>query len=201
MGHGQRVEDANLGLGWLYYALGRIVRPRTAVVIGSFRGFVPLVLARALADNAEGGLVHFIDPSMVDDFWNDPAMVREHFASFGVTNVRHYLMTTQEFAESPAMAGVDEIGLLFVDGFHTEEQAAFDHALFAPRMTDDGIALFHDSIRDHESDIYGKDRTYRHTVMRYMDRLKRDPAYQVMDFPMASGVTLVRRASSREGGR
>jgi hypothetical protein len=50
MGHAQRKEDLNLGLGWLYYALGRVTRPSKAVVIGSYRGFVPLVIAKALAD-------------------------------------------------------------------------------------------------------------------------------------------------------
>ena len=50
MGHGQRARDANLGLGWAYYALARILRPRTAVVIGSYRGFVPMVIARALPE-------------------------------------------------------------------------------------------------------------------------------------------------------
>ena len=55
MGHGQRVEDLNLGLGWLYYALARLLRPRIVVVIGSYRGFAPLVFGRALADNQESG--------------------------------------------------------------------------------------------------------------------------------------------------
>jgi hypothetical protein len=41
-GHAQRVEDGNLGLGWIYYALGRLL-PRTVVVIGSLRGFTPLI--------------------------------------------------------------------------------------------------------------------------------------------------------------
>src|ERR1043166_8301424 len=85
MGHLQRVEDANLGLGWIYYALARVIRPKQVVVIGSYRGFVPLVLGRALADNLNGGEVVFIDPSFVDDFWKDEQAVREHFARFEVT--------------------------------------------------------------------------------------------------------------------
>jgi hypothetical protein len=44
MGHLQRKEDLNLGMGWLYYALARMLRPKLAVVIGSYRGFVPIVL-------------------------------------------------------------------------------------------------------------------------------------------------------------
>ena len=46
MGHNQRLEDLNLGLGWLYYGFARLVRPARAVVIGSWRGFVPLVIAK-----------------------------------------------------------------------------------------------------------------------------------------------------------
>src|SRR5262249_46643512 len=90
-GHFQSVADANLGLGWVYYALARVIRPSTAVVIGSYRGFVPLVLGKALADNLGGGRVIFIDPSLVDDFWKEPQAVTAHFARFGVTNVTHYL--------------------------------------------------------------------------------------------------------------
>ena len=82
MGHLQRVEDANLGLGWIYYGLARVIRPKQVVVIGSYRGFVPLVLGKALADNLDGGRVIFIDPSFVDDFWKDPQSVRAHFAHF-----------------------------------------------------------------------------------------------------------------------
>src|SRR4029079_12750507 len=63
MGHFQRLDDFNLGLGWMYYALGRIIRPSTAVVIGSYRGFAPSVIAKSLSDNTEGGEVVFIDPS------------------------------------------------------------------------------------------------------------------------------------------
>ncbi len=73
MGHLQRQEDLNLGLGWIYYALGRVIRPTRAVVIGSLRGFAPSVIAKSMQDNAEGGDVVFIDPSYVDGFWTDPA--------------------------------------------------------------------------------------------------------------------------------
>ena len=69
MGHSQSPEDRNLGLGWLYYALGRTLRPKVAVVIGSWRGFVPLVIGKALQDNQIPGELIFIDPSLADDFW------------------------------------------------------------------------------------------------------------------------------------
>ena len=127
MGHHQRVADSNLGLGWIYYGLARVVRPRTAVVIGSYRGFVPLILGKALADNRDGGQVIFIDPSFVDDFWKNAEAVREHFARFEVTNVCHFLMTTQRFAQSKAYETLDRVGMVFVDGHHTEEHDALGH--------------------------------------------------------------------------
>jgi predicted O-methyltransferase YrrM len=194
MGHAQRKDDLNLGLGWIYYGLVRALRPSTAVVIGSYRGFVPAILARALADNTEGGEVIFIDPSMVDDFWKDESRVRDHFKAMGLSNIRHFAMTTQQFVESDVFRALQPVGLLFVDGYHSEEQARFDFNAFRDRLTPDGVALFHDSIRVRKSRIYGDDKHYEHRVKFFIDKLKSDPAWQVFDLPQADGVTLVRRA-------
>ncbi|MDX2223075.1 MAG: class I SAM-dependent methyltransferase [Rhodospirillaceae bacterium] len=191
MGHGQSATD--LGLGWLYYALARTQKPAHAVVIGSWRGFVPLILGKALHDAGHGGTVTFVDPSLVDDFWADPARAAAQFARFGVSNVCHHRMTSQEFAASPAFAALPPVGLLFVDGLHTFEQAKFDHETFVPFLTDDAVVLFHDSIRVRTSRIYGPDRAYEHRVKDYMDSLRADPAFEVLAFPLGDGLTLVRR--------
>ena len=194
MGHAQRLEDLNLGLGWIYYGLARVARPQHVVVIGSYRGFAPLVFGRALADNAEGGRVTFIDPSLVDDFWRDPASVQAHFASHGLDNIDHHCLTTQQFARSAVRQEMGEIGILLVDGYHSEEQARFDHEVFAPLLGGGGYALFHDSVREREATIYGADNPYRHTVLRYMDALRRDPAWEVLTLPFGGGLCLVRSA-------
>lgn len=173
-GHGQRREDKNLGLGWLYYALVRIYRPKTVVIIGSWRGFVPIVLAHACEDNLEGGEVIFIDPSLVDDFWKDPKTVREHFSGFGSANIRHFCMTTQEFVKTDEYKALDKIGMLFVDGMHTAEQARFDHEAFVEKLI--GPTLFHDSLSVQLSTLYGT--PYRHTVGQYVEDLR------ARDFPM-----------------
>jgi predicted O-methyltransferase YrrM len=196
MGHDQRVEDLNLGLGWLYYGLARIVRPTRAVVIGSYRGFVPLILGKALADNSEGGQVFFIDPSFVDNFWKDPQAVRNHLTSFGVTNVQHFLMTTQQFIESEVYRALDNVGIVFVDGYHSEEQARFDYEAFESLLAPHGVILFHDSVRFHKSRIYGRDRVYEHRVKCLIDELKDDPNLQVFDLPFDGGVTLVRKINA-----
>jgi predicted O-methyltransferase YrrM len=201
MGHCQRAEDLNLGLGWIYYGLARTIRPKTAVVIGSYRGFVPLVIAKALADNLEGGRVIFIDPSLVDAFWVEPDAVRSYFASLDVTNIDHYLMTTQQFGESPAYRQLEGVGLVFIDGYHSEEQARVDYETFEPLLLPGGAVLFHDSIRVRPSRIYGEDRAYEHGVKRLMEKLKQEPSLQVFDLPFGDGVTLVQKVVTDPGPR
>jgi hypothetical protein len=194
MGHHQRQEDRNLGLGWLYYALGRAIRPSQAVVIGSLRGFAPSIIARALLDNVEGGEVSFIDPSYVDDFWSVPEAVAAHFDSLGTPNVRHFHCTTQQFTATADYAVLTEIGLLLVDGLHTAEQARFDYLTFLEKLAQDAVVLFHDSVRKKVSPIYGEDNLYTHTVCLFMERLRMTRGLEVFSLPFGDGVTLVRGA-------
>lgn len=194
MGHDQCATDRNLGLGWLYYAQVRVSRPQTVVCIGSWRGFAPIVLGRALKDNGNGGRVVFIDPSMVDDFWRDAGRTRAWFARFGLDNIDHHGLTTQAFVETETYRGLTDVGLLFVDGYHTAEQARLDFRAFEPLLTPEACVFFHDSVRRFQSPIYGRDRVYEHSVVDFIDELKRDPAYQLMDHVNGSGVTLLKRA-------
>ena len=193
MGHAQRPSDVNLGLGWVYYGIARPLRPSSVVVIGSLRGFAPLVFGRALQDNREQGSVHFIDPSLVDDFWRDAHTVGEYFAGLGVTNIQHHLMTTQQFVETETYRELKLIGIVFIDGYHSEEQARFDYQAFCSKLAPDGFALFHDSTSIRPSRIYGADRIFTRTVKLFVDVLKKDPELQVLDLPFGGGVTIVRR--------
>jgi predicted O-methyltransferase YrrM len=196
MGHAQRHEDLNLGLGWLYYAVARMLRPTTAVVIGSYRGYAPLVFARAMSDNSEGGRVLFIDPGLVDDFWHDKQRVGEHFAGFGIGNIEHHLVTTQQFVASDTYRELDEVGIVFIDGYHTAEQAQIDFQAFGSKLAANGLILLHDSVARKVSNIYGQGREYVHTVADFAGELKQHADWQVLDFPFGDGVTVVRRATA-----
>lgn len=199
MGHEQRLEDFNLGLGWIYYSLGRVLKPKTAVVIGSYRGFVPSLIGKALLDNGEGGKVVFIDPSHVDDFWRDPQRVNRHFSALGTPNVEHHCSTTQDFVTTQTHHALSGIGLLMVDGFHSAEQARFDYLAFADKLSDDAIVLFHDSVSARTSTIYGKDKQYDYTVHLFMERLRRTTGLEVFTLPFGPGLTMVRgRPCTRE---
>lgn len=199
MGHAQKPDTNDLGLGWIYYGLARVINPSRAVVIGSYRGFVPMVLGRALRDNGPSGCVHFVDPSLVDDFWRDPAAVRAHFAAFGVHNVQHYRVTTQEFVKTEAYRALGALDLVFIDGYHSYEQARFDFEAFEPLVSPRGAFLFHDSIRIRPTRIYGADKVYEHRVRDLMTELRGKSQYQVFDVPYGDGVTLVRKAVDPEG--
>ena len=193
MGHAQSAADANLGLGWIYYGLARALRPRLAVVIGSWRGFVPLILARALADNEQPGEVLFIDPSLVDDFWRSSSRVAAHFARFGLANIRHECLTTQEFVASPAYGELgSEVGLLFIDGYHSSEQVKFDYEAFRSKLAPDALVLFHDTRRDRRSRIYGQGREYEQRVHSFVESLRARPELEVLNLVAGDGITLMR---------
>lgn len=191
MGHGQTIEDKNLGMGWIYYSLSRLYKPEVVVCIGSWRGFVPILIAKGMKDNLNCGKLIFIDPSMVDDFWIDETTVDRYFKDWELDNITHYKMTTQEFKSSDVYKNLEKIDILFVDGLHTYEQAKFDHETFLPLLNSKSITLFHDSVMTHESNIYGDDNKYTYSVNRYMSELK-DSGYQVLDLPFEFGLSLVR---------
>jgi predicted O-methyltransferase YrrM len=194
MGHHQRAEDQNLGMGWLYYAFGRMIRPRLAVVAGSWRGFVPLMIAKALQDNLEPGEVIFIDPSLADDFWKDEARVTEYFRSLGVANIRHFRMTTQEFVKTSEYRELGKLGLVFIDSLHTEQQAQFDYEAFSPLLEPRGFVMLHDSMIVRPDKVYGGDKAYGMSVKYFVDRLKQDPMLQLLDLPFGhTGLTLLRK--------
>lgn len=193
MGHNQSAAGLDLGLGWIYYAFARLLQPARAVVIGSHRGFVPMVVARACRDNCARGAVTFIDPSQVDDFWRDRERTQAWFSEFGLDNIEHHLSTTQEFVASTAYGEIGSIGLLFIDGYHTAEQARFDYEAFAAKLAPRAIVMFHDSMVERISTIYGSAAAYRMSVGDYLSELKRDPALQLLDVPFGTGLTLLRR--------
>lgn len=192
MGHGQTLSDVNLGLGWIYYGLCRALRPRRVVCIGSYRGFVPILFARALKNNLDDGHVLLIDPSFVDDFWKDQAAVRAHFEKFDAGNVEHHCLTTQEFVASQHFTSLGAVDFLFVDGLHTAEQARFDHEAFIPKLSPRHVIFFHDSLSDNLSTLYGEEKKYNYSVFEYVDELKDSERYQVLDIDVEHGLSIVR---------
>lgn len=192
MGHNQRREDLNLGLGWINYSLVRVLRPQISVVIGSWKGFIPIVMAKGMQENTEAGELHFLDPSLGNDFWKDPENVRGHFRSYDLQNITHHAYTTQDFVGTREYSKLEEIGLLMIDGYHTAEQARFDYLAFLGKLSEESIVLFHDSLSSRKSKLYGEDKAYNYSVWKLIERLKELPELEVFSFPIENGLTMVR---------
>lgn len=193
MGHNQEQKSLDLGLGWLYYGIARSLRPRRIVVIGSWRGFVPMIMAQALKDGGADGELIFIDPSLVDTQWLSG--VDDYFASFDIHCIRHFAETSQQFLAANRLE-TGSIDLLFIDGFHTYEACKFEFEGFFPFLRECAITLFHDSSSRHVSKIYGEDKQYEHSVWRYIDELRTRQELEVINIEIAQGVALVKRRAA-----
>jgi predicted O-methyltransferase YrrM len=192
MGHDQKPETQDLGLGWLYYGLARSLRPSRVVVIGSWRGFVPMLLAQALQDQGKGGELLFIDPSFVDDQWTGD--VEAYFASYGLHCIRHFRETSQQFLAADRLPPAS-IDMLFIDGYHSAEQCRLEFEGFAPLLSSRAMTLFHDSTSRMKTSIYGKENTYIHSVWRYIEELRQRPDLEILNLDIAQGIALVQRLS------
>jgi predicted O-methyltransferase YrrM len=105
------------------------------------------------------------------------------------------LATTQQFVQTNAYRELNEIGIVFIDGYHSAEQARFDFEAFAGKLSPQGMILLHDSVWRLPSRLYGPEREYIHSVIDFVSELKQNAEWQVLDFPFGDGVTVVRRSA------
>ena len=54
------------------------------------------------------------------------------------------------------------------------------------------MILLHDSIVSKPSKFYGEGKRYTYGVNQFVDELKADEAWQVLDLPHRNGLTLIR---------
>lgn len=199
LGHHEEADSLNLGFGFLYYGLVRALRPRHVLVIGSGYGFSVVCLALGLKDNGRGNL-SFVDPSYSvfrhgplrtvggTAQWDDPQAVRAHFRRFGVERlVTHYKLTSSEFFADYAARGLPEIDLAFIDGSHAYADVRHDFLSVLRHARRNSYLLLHDT------NIYVRELVRHAGVKRWLKRIAREREhFEVIDFPYASGVALVR---------
>lgn len=199
LGHSEVPENLNLGFGFLYYGMVRALRPRHVVVIGSGYGFSVVCLALGLKDNGQGGL-SFVDPSYSvfkdgplrtvggTGQWDDPQQVRTHFRRFGVERqVTHFKLTSAAFFTDYEQRGLPAIDLAFVDGSHSYADVRHDFLAVLGRAQRNSYILLHDT------NIYVRELVRHAGVKRWLKAVtKQKESFEVIDFPFASGVALVR---------
>lgn len=199
LGHHESRSELNLGFGFLYYGLARALRPRHVLVIGSGFGFSVVCLALGVRDNARGR-VTFVDPSysvLTDgpfktiggtSQWDDPAKVKRHFARFGVDDVvTHYRLRSDEFFDGYADFALPPIELAFIDGSHAYDDVRHDFLATLRHAKKNAYVLLHDT------NIYLRELVRHAGVKRFVKSLQKERSlFEVVDFPFASGVAIVR---------
>jgi hypothetical protein len=199
LGHSEDPSNLNLGFGFLYYGLARALRPRHILVIGSGYGFSVVCLALGLKDNARGGL-SFVDPSYSvfkdgplrtvggTGQWDDPQTVRAHFRRFGVErHVTHYKLSSAAFFADYGERNLPAIDLAFVDGSHSYADVRHDFLAVLHRTRRNSYILLHDT------NIYVRELVRHAGVKRWLKAISKDKeSFEVIDFPFASGVAMVR---------
>jgi hypothetical protein len=199
LGHHESAHDLNLGFGYLYYALGRTLRPKHVLVVGSGFGFSVVCLALALKDNSKGNL-HFVDPSysfLTDgpfktvggtSQWDDPEKVVRRFAQFGVEKVvTHYRQRSDEYFASYEDKGLPAIDVAFIDGSHAYADVRCDFLSSLRHARKNAYILLHDT------NIYIREMVRHAGVKRWLRVIQRyGNLFETIDFPFASGVAIVR---------
>ncbi|HUO44470.1 MAG TPA: class I SAM-dependent methyltransferase [Burkholderiales bacterium] len=199
LGHHEDPDELNLGFGFLYYGLVRMLRPKHVVVIGSGFGFSVVCLALGLKDNTAGRLT-FVDPSysvLTDgpfktvggtSQWDDPGRVEEHFARFGVESlVTHHRMRSDEFFARYAGRGLPPIDIAFIDGSHAYQDVRQDFLSCLRHAGKNSYLLLHDT------NIYVREMVRHAGVKRWLTSVRREKdAFEIVDFPFSSGVAVVR---------
>lgn len=151
---GQNIDlkNGSLGFGLLHYALVQNLKPKNILVVGSLKGYVPMMIASACRDIGFGK-VDFVDAAYdeIDEgqnwqgigFWKK-TNPKDHFAKVGVDKyITTHLMTTLEFAKKYQSKKYQYI---YIDGDHSYKGVKLDYKLFYPRLEKEGFMSFHDVV-------------------------------------------------------
>lgn len=197
-GIAQEVIGKNLGYGQLYYALTRLLRPRTVLVIGSGYGFTPATIALALKHDGSRGRVLFVDPGYDGaregperahggtGTWSRPNAARDRFTCLGVQGlVRHFQERNDQFFPKYRSRGLAKPDLVVVDGAHDFENAHYDVSQALKIMKIPGFLLCHDVTNVFNSLGY---MGVRDVVQGLIDSGRAE----TVTFPGQAGLSLVR---------
>lgn len=150
----QRESYQDLGFGWMYWALARVLQPRKLLVIGSGRGFSVACLALAV-EQFPGAEVLLVDPGYqswsVDEaqdiaagLWQSPQAVSHFTEHLGLDNVRLLRLRSDEAFARFQSAG-DTFDLILVDGEHSYRQALTDFRQASRCLNPGGLIVAHDT--------------------------------------------------------
>jgi cephalosporin hydroxylase len=132
-----RDDSAHLDQQMLMYWLIRGMKPGAVVEIGTHRGVTSLYLAHALYDNGKGHLITCdpYDYGQQDNFDKIPELA-EYITYDNIMGVD---------------LGINNVDFVFVDGFHGYSEVLDEIEYFKPRLSKEGLMVFHDCGGDNDS--------------------------------------------------
>lgn len=183
-------KTANLGYGWLHYALIRIQQPARVLCVGSRYGFIPAICALACKDNRKGH-VDFVDAGFNQDInepnhWGGLGIWKKIIPSkyFNFSNLhRHlslHLMTTADYVHKNPHSRWEYV---YLDGDHSYNGVKSDYDRFYPKVTKGGFILFHDSHMN-------PDKYLDYGVKRFINTL---PSVHRIDLPGTYGLSIIQK--------
>jgi hypothetical protein len=200
------LPDVNLGFGLLYYALGRLYRPRKMLVIGSRRTFSLVCFALAMKDNDNQGTLYFVDtgfPDEPDGFGgpmnggcggdeDETKPVTELLTAFAIDSiVKRFVMEPGKFFDFYESYGVADIDTAFIDGDHSFEGFRHDFERAAGVVKKGGLLMFHDALVDESnSPLLGR---YFGVSQVVETCLRGNPRFELLTLPVFPGLGIARR--------
>lgn len=191
---GQNIDlkRGSLGFGLLHYALVQNLKPKNILVVGSLKGYAPMMIAAACRD-IRSGKVDFVDAAYDENsngknwqgigFWKK-IKPKDHFAQVGVDkHITTHLMTSIEFAKKYPHKKYQYI---YIDGDHSYEGVKLDYKLFYPRLEKGGLMSFHDVVASGQ--LTGGD----YGVKKFWQELKNQNQI-TLPFPKNSGLGILQK--------
>ncbi len=180
-------NELSAGLGGNYYQAVRMLKPDNIVCIGSHRGFAPACFALGCRDNGKG-VVHFIDASYVDDFWEHNQ--KSHWNKLGISNYIHqiYMRSDEAWKSFPKRSSFD---MLYIDGDHTLLGVFLDFDIWFHSLEEGGWAFFHDATHIGSAKI-GREPEAPIEVYKFLRRFRSEVGWEKIEIPSTSGLCALR---------
>lgn len=192
--HGAETGTERLGAGLIYYALAYSFRAKICVCLGSGGGFVPRLMRQAQRDLGIAGsrtiLVDGAGKVTADErrIWGTPSWIAEDSAfrrDYPEIEILREL-TEDAFRNRFAPQGLS-IDYLHIDADHHYEGVKKDWDLYHTLVPAEGVISLHDTVN------------YREPcgVPALIDEIREDPAFELVNFPIAYGTAVVKRRQLR----
>jgi predicted O-methyltransferase YrrM len=173
----------------LLFGLVHAMRPAVCVEIGSARGRSTCFIGIAL-ERVGNGHLYAIDPHE-STTWSDVGAsdtYEELCRNLRASGVDERVTIIRKYSPDAAKDWSLPIDLLFIDGDHSYEGVKRDWELFAPRVREFGLVVFHDTFWDRASDPNWRREDMG--VPLFVDELRRR-GYPVTTFDQHFGISLV----------